>query len=102
MVISAVESTSIALLAQLSGLLDPLRAFSKTKPVWGTCAGAILLAQEVKDAKRGGQELLGCVSITIVRNGWGSQVQFLCSDLLTSELLNDCLHRWNLSRLDLV
>src|ERR1700722_2449971 len=76
MVISAVESTSIALLAQLSGLLDPLRAFSKTKPVWGTCAGAILLAQEVKDSKRGGQELLGCVSITIVRNGWGSQVQF--------------------------
>jgi len=69
------ESTTIALLARLAGLIDPLRKFLKTKPVWGTCAGAILLAQGVKGAKKGGQELLGGVSITIARNGWGSQVR---------------------------
>lgn len=70
------ESTTIALLAKLSGLLEPLRAFVKMKPVWGTCAGAILLSQAVDNstAKRGGQELLGGMSITISRNGWGSQV----------------------------
>jgi pyridoxal 5'-phosphate synthase pdxT subunit len=68
------ESTSIAILAESSGLLDPLREFTKKKPVWGTCAGAILLAQAVKGAKKGGQELLGSISITIERNGWGSQV----------------------------
>lgn len=44
------------------------------KPVWGTCAGAILLAKSVQGAKKGGQELLGGMSITIARNGWGSQV----------------------------
>jgi 5'-phosphate synthase pdxT subunit len=68
------ESTTIALLARLSGLLDPLREFIARKPVWGTCAGAILLARSVEGAKKGGQELLGGMSITIQRNGWGSQV----------------------------
>lgn len=68
------ESTTIALLAKISGVLEPLREFVKTKPVWGTCAGAILLSQVVENAKKGGQDLLGGMSITIARNGWGSQV----------------------------
>lgn len=68
------ESTTIALLARLAGLLDPLREFLKHNPVWGTCAGAILLSRSVVGAKKGGQELLGGMSITIARNGWGSQV----------------------------
>lgn len=68
------ESTTIALLARLAGLLGPLRDFLKEKPVWGTCAGAILLSQSVENAKKGGQELLGGMSVTIERNGWGSQV----------------------------
>jgi len=68
------ESTTIALLARLSGLMEPLRDFVKTKAVWGTCAGAILLSQAVSNPKKGGQELLGGVSVTTMRNGWGSQV----------------------------
>lgn len=50
-----------------------MRLFLKTKPVWGTCAGAILLSEAVEGAKKGGQELLGGVSVRIARNGWGSQ-----------------------------
>jgi hypothetical protein len=69
------ESTTIALLAHLSGLMEPLREFVKTKSVWGTCAGAILLSQVVSNPKKGGQELLGGVSVKITRNGWGSQVR---------------------------
>jgi 5'-phosphate synthase pdxT subunit len=68
------ESTTIALLAKLSGLLDPLREFLKTKPVWGSCAGAILMSRNVTNAKTGGQDLLGGLSVTTARNGWGSQV----------------------------
>ena len=68
------ESTTIALLARLSGLLDPLKKFVKERPVWGTCAGAILLSQTVENTKKGGQEVLGGMSISIARNGWGSQV----------------------------
>jgi len=71
------ESTTIALVARRSGLLEPLREFIKVKPVWGTCAGAILLSKAVVGAKRGGQELLGGMSVTIARNGWGSQVRSL-------------------------
>ena len=69
------ESTTIALLARLAGLLEPLRDFLKTKPVWGTCAGAILLARAVEGAKKGGQELLGGISVAVARNGFGSQVE---------------------------
>jgi len=68
------ESTTIALLAKLSGLLDPLREFLKTKPVWGSCAGAVLMSRNVKNAKKGGQDLIGGFSVTTARNGWGSQV----------------------------
>ena len=74
LIIPGGESTTIALLARLAGLLDSLKAFVKVKPVWGTCAGAILLAEGVEGAKKGGQELLGGVSVVLERNGWGSQV----------------------------
>ncbi|OCH93257.1 SNO glutamine amidotransferase [Obba rivulosa] len=75
LIIPGGESTTIALLARLAGLLGPLRDFVKAKPVWGTCAGAILLAQTIEGAKKGGQELLSGVSVNITRNGWGSQVE---------------------------
>lgn len=81
LIIPGGESTTIALLARLSGVLEPLKLFVKTKPVWGTCAGAILLSQAVEGAKKGGQELLGAMSITIARNGWGSQVESFEADL---------------------
>jgi 5'-phosphate synthase pdxT subunit len=55
--------------------MEPLSEFVKTKSVWGTCAGAILLARSVTNPKKGGQELLGGVSVEITRNGWGSQVR---------------------------
>lgn len=75
LIIPGGESTTIALLARLSGLLEPLKRFVATKPVWGTCAGAILLSQSVVGVKKGGQELFGGMSISIARNGWGSQVE---------------------------
>ncbi|KAJ4466647.1 SNO glutamine amidotransferase [Lentinula edodes] len=75
LIIPGGESTTIALLARLAGLSEPLKEFTRTKPVWGTCAGAILLSQSVVGAKKGGQELLGGMSIKIARNGWGSQVE---------------------------
>ncbi|KAG7099946.1 hypothetical protein E1B28_001739 [Marasmius oreades] len=75
LIIPGGESTTIALLARLSGLFEPLKQFANTKPVWGTCAGAILLSNSVVGAKKGGQELLGGMSISIARNGWGSQIE---------------------------
>ncbi|KAG5337778.1 hypothetical protein C0989_008903 [Termitomyces sp. Mn162] len=81
LIIPGGESTTIAVLARVSDLLEPLRQFVKTKPVWGTCAGAILLSQTVEGTKKGGQEILGGISIAIARNGWGSQVESFEADL---------------------
>jgi len=73
------ESTTIALLARVSGLLEPLREFMKNqdRAVWGTCAGAILMAERgvKKGEKQGGQEVFGGVNIVVERNGWGGQVE---------------------------
>ncbi|KAI0683328.1 SNO glutamine amidotransferase [Cytidiella melzeri] len=81
LVIPGGESTTIALLARLAGLLEPMRQFLKKKPIWGTCAGAILLSQAVEGAKKGGQEVLAGISVKIARNGWGSQVESFEADL---------------------
>lgn len=75
LIIPGGESTTMAILARSLGLLQPLKEFIRTKVVWGTCAGAILLSQSVENAKKGGQELLGGISVKIARNGWGSQVE---------------------------
>ncbi|KAF9782076.1 class I glutamine amidotransferase-like protein [Thelephora terrestris] len=86
LVIPGGESTTIALLAKHSGLLDPLRDFIKTKPVWGSCAGAILMSRSVTNAKQGGQDLLGGLSVTTVRNGWGSQIESFEAPLVVTSL----------------
>jgi len=86
LVIPGGESTTIALLAKLSGLLDPLREFSKAKPVWGSCAGAILMSRNVTNTKKGGQDLLGRLSVTTARNGWGSQVESFEAPLVVQSL----------------
>ena len=75
----------MAVVARATGILEPLRKFVREKPVWGTCAGAILLSQTAEGMKRGGQDLLGGVSISIARNGWGSQVSSAKLTLLLAE-----------------
>lgn len=74
LVIPGGESTAIALGAQRSGLLEPLREWVRQgKPAWGTCAGMIMLAREAVGGKKQ-QELVGGWDGRVSRNGWGSQV----------------------------
>ena len=70
LIIPGGESTAIGKLMVAYGLLEPIRAFGKTQAVWGTCAGAILLAKEVgRD-----QPLLGLMDMEIERNAFGRQI----------------------------
>ncbi|KAK9462771.1 class I glutamine amidotransferase-like protein [Lipomyces oligophaga] len=71
------ESTAISLIAERTGLLDPLREYVqiKRRPVWGTCAGLILLSDETTRAKRGGQELIGGLHVRCQRNHYGRQTE---------------------------
>ena len=83
LVIPGGESTTMTLVAQRSGLLEPLREFTKIKrrPVWGTCAGLILLAESATRTKKGGQELIGGLDIRVNRNHFGRQTESFETEL---------------------
>ncbi|MEP0764669.1 MAG: pyridoxal 5'-phosphate synthase glutaminase subunit PdxT [Chloroflexota bacterium] len=77
LIIPGGESTTIGKLAVTYGLLEPLREFARHKPVWGTCAGMIMLARDIgRD-----QPLLGLMNITVNRNAFGRQVDSFETDL---------------------
>lgn len=74
-VIPGGESTVIGRLLGAFDLLEPLRdAIASGLPVYGSCAGMILLAQEILDG-RPGQPGLGALDVTVRRNAFGRQVQ---------------------------
>ncbi|KAI0150679.1 PdxT/SNO family [Xylariaceae sp. FL1272] len=77
------ESTTLSLVAAQSGLMEPLREFVKTlrKPVWGTCAGMILLCEEASATKRGGQDLVGGLDVKVHRNHFGRQLNSFVRDI---------------------
>jgi 5'-phosphate synthase pdxT subunit len=67
------ESTTISKLAVLFGLMDPLRErVAAGMPVYGTCAGMILLADKILDG-RDDQEGVGGIDMTVRRNAFGRQ-----------------------------
>jgi len=65
------ESTTMLKLLQEEGLFHPLRNYAERNPVFGTCAGAILLAGHVLAPE---QLSLGLVDISIERNAYGRQL----------------------------
>jgi 5'-phosphate synthase pdxT subunit len=74
LVVPGGESTTMSMLAERTGLLEPLRSFvTSGRPVLGTCAGAILLSAEILDG-RADQHCLGAIDISTRRNGFGRQV----------------------------
>ncbi|MGA2131048.1 MAG: pyridoxal 5'-phosphate synthase glutaminase subunit PdxT [Bryobacteraceae bacterium] len=71
LVIPGGESTTMLKLLHEEGLLAPLAAFGRRRPVFGTCAGAILLAAGVSHPA---QESLGLLDIDVERNAYGRQI----------------------------
>lgn len=65
------ESTTMLRLLDEFNLWETLKAACKTKPVWGICAGAILLAENVTNPT---QKSLGAIPISIERNAYGRQL----------------------------
>jgi pyridoxal 5'-phosphate synthase pdxT subunit len=75
------ESTVMSKLLDSSGLRAPLaERLADGFPVFGTCAGMILLAADVIDA-RPDQRWFGAIDITVRRNGYGRQVDSFEADL---------------------
>jgi 5'-phosphate synthase pdxT subunit len=75
------ESTTIGRLLQCWGLLAPIRVLARSgRPLWGTCAGMILMAREVGDGLPG-QPLLELMDVRVRRNAYGRQVDSFEADL---------------------
>ena len=81
LIIPGGESTAIGRLVQRWGLLEPIQAFARSRrPLWGTCAGLILMARGVVDGVPG-QPLLELLDMKVRRNGYGRQVDSFEVDL---------------------
>ena len=75
------ESTTMSKLLETSALFDPIaKRISDGMPVFGTCAGMILLAREVADG-RPDQRSFGAIDIAVRRNAYGRQVDSFETDI---------------------
>lgn len=92
LVIPGGESSVMDKLARAFELSGPLRrAIAAGLPVYGTCAGLILLADTLVDAIRG-QESLGGLDISVRRNAFGSQTASFETDLDVPALGTEPVH----------
>ena len=83
LIIPGGESTTIGKLAVAYGLVGPIQAMADHGlPIWGTCAGMILLAKDIgRD-----QPLLGLMDIVVRRNAFGRQVDSFEADIMIPRL----------------
>lgn len=86
------ESTTMGKLLRRFGLLEPLRwAVREGLPVYGTCAGMILLSNEVHEPADD-QPVLGGMDISVERNAFGSQVDSFEVDVTIPALGDEAFH----------
>ena len=86
------ESTTIAQLAEVFGIFDLIKEkITNGMPVYGSCAGMILLASEILDAKEG-QKSFGGLDITVRRNAFGRQVDSFESDIAFNDGSEQLIH----------
>ena len=86
LIIPGGESTTIWKLAEIFGLAGPLRKrVASAMPVFGSCAGMIILADRLVDPASG-QETLGAIDMTVRRNAFGRQVDSFETDLSVAGL----------------
>ncbi len=84
LIIPGGESTTIGKLMTLYNLVEPIKAMAQAKkPLWGTCAGMILLAQDIGGLN---QPLIGVMDIKVKRNAFGSQLDSFETDIAVPAL----------------
>lgn len=83
LIIPGGESTTIGKLLDILGMTEPVRALGRAGlPIWGTCAGMILLASDVGRQ----QTILGLLDIVVRRNAFGAQLDSFETDLAVPAL----------------
>jgi 5'-phosphate synthase pdxT subunit len=92
LVIPGGESSVMDKLSRIFGLAEPLKSrIASGMPVYGTCAGLIMLADTVLDAING-QQSLGGFDIAVRRNAFGNQLDSFETDLVIPELGGSPVH----------
>ena len=84
LIIPGGESTTMGKLLKVTGLLSPLKEMIKNGlPVWGTCAGMILLAKNID-----GETVthLGVMDISVIRNAYGTQLDSFSTQIKLDEV----------------
>jgi len=84
LIIPGGESTTISKLMVMYDFIEPIRGFAMKKPIWGTCAGMIVMAKEVLGEKPS----LGLMDIVVERNAFGRQVDSFEENLHVVQLQN--------------
>jgi 5'-phosphate synthase pdxT subunit len=84
------ESTTIGKLMVQYGLDEPIRARARDGfPIWGTCAGMILLAKDIGGLR---QPLIGVMDVVVERNAFGRQLDSFEADLAIPALGSEPFH----------
>lgn len=92
LIIPGGESSVMDKLSRLFGLADPLKsAIADGMPVYGTCAGLIMLADRISDGIRG-QQTLGGLDVSVQRNAFGSQLESFETELDVPTLGTEPVH----------
>jgi 5'-phosphate synthase pdxT subunit len=87
LIIPGGESTTIGKLLVIYHLLEPIRDRARRgMPLWGTCAGAILMAKQIAEGRPEGQPALALIDITARRNAFGRQLDSFEADLNIPQL----------------
>ncbi|UCD93549.1 MAG: pyridoxal 5'-phosphate synthase glutaminase subunit PdxT [Candidatus Zixiibacteriota bacterium] len=81
LIIPGGESTTMSELIDRFKLRDNLEKFCSVKPVWGTCAGMILLAGKVDDER---VRPLKVIDVSVIRNGYGRQINSFFAEIQAS------------------
>ncbi|MEI3866666.1 pyridoxal 5'-phosphate synthase glutaminase subunit PdxT [Microbacterium sp. CCNWLW134] len=86
------ESTTIDKLSRAFGMQEPIRrAIAGGMPVFGTCAGLILLADRLEDGIAG-QQTFGGLDVTVKRNAFGGQVESFETKLVVDGFSGPSVH----------
>jgi 5'-phosphate synthase pdxT subunit len=90
LIIPGGESTTLIKLLYAFDLIEPIKSFHRDgKGIFGTCAGSILLAKEIENSA---QFRFGFIDITVIRNGYGRQVDSFEEDIQVKELQGEPVH----------
>ncbi|MFH1686938.1 MAG: pyridoxal 5'-phosphate synthase glutaminase subunit PdxT [bacterium] len=84
LIIPGGESTTMSYFFDTFGLRQPLGEFAAIHPVYGTCAGMIMMARHIED-NQAGVKPLDLIDIDVVRTGYGRQV-FSCEEPVVAHL----------------